>query len=168
MAPPRGVSELLTELGDGENGFGGTAVASGAMTMNRFLQQCVEDAEGKSLDPGRVPQTVFWVIDDGGTAIGIVRMRHHLNEALLVHGGHIGFFISARHRGHGYARMALALTLHELTKLGEPRALLTVNSDNLPSIAVIEANGGRLEDSAIDEETGKEYRRYWIDLTPKS
>jgi predicted acetyltransferase len=167
MTLPRGVPELLAELGDGENGFGGTAIATGSMSMTRFLQQCVEESEGKSLDPGRVPQTVFWVIDDGGTAIGMVRMRHHLSEALLVHGGHIGFYIRARQRGHGYARMALALTLNELTKLGEPRALLTVNSDNLPSIAVIEANGGRLEDSAIDAETGKEYRRYWIDLTTR-
>ena len=48
--------------------------------------------------------------------------------------------------------------------MGEKRALLTVDPGNLPSIKVIEANGGRFENTVADPETGKEFNRYWIEL----
>jgi predicted acetyltransferase len=44
------------------------------------------------------------------------------------------------------------------------RVLLTVRSDNQPSIRVIEFNGGVMEDERKDDE-GVRYRRYWIDLS---
>jgi len=55
-------------------------------------------------------------------------------------------------------------SLIELARLGEKMALLTVNPNNIPSIKVIEKNGGRFEDVSIDPETGKKIRRYWIEL----
>jgi len=54
-----------------------------------------------------------------------------------------------------------------LRKLGEKRALLTVHTNNIPSIKVIERNGGRLEDKHTDPETGKQLGRYWIELEPQ-
>jgi predicted acetyltransferase len=45
--------------------------------------------------------------------------------------------------------------------------LITTNSDNAPSIRVIETNGGVMEDERIDD-TGKPYRRYWIETTAAS
>jgi predicted acetyltransferase len=53
----------------------------------------------------------------------------------------------------------------EARALGIERALLTVDSDNEPSIRVIERNGGVMEDEGIDSTTGKLHRRYWIELT---
>jgi predicted acetyltransferase len=50
----------------------------------------------------------------------------------------------------------------ELRKIGERRAMLTVDMDNKASIKVIEANGGVLE-SVGREEDGKEFGRYWIE-----
>jgi hypothetical protein len=94
----------------------------------------------------------------------MIRVRHYLTERLLSSGGHIGFFIHSGSRGKGYAKEALRLALAELRRLGENRALLTVHSDNTSSIAVIEANEGRLENTVTDPETGKELRRYWIEL----
>ena len=64
-------------------------------------------------------------------------------------------------RRKGYGRLVLALTLAEGRKRGIDRFLLTVDSDNVGSIRVIEANGGVLEDERIYPEWGK-FLRYWI------
>ena len=161
--PPPGLVELLTDLNDGENGFGGTPVPSGKMTLQAYLQQCIERADEKNLPPGLVPQTIFWVVNDVGKVIGMVRMRHYLNEKLKNSGGHIGYYICRAERGKGYAKEALRLALRELMQMGERKALLTANMDNIASIKVIEANGGRLE-SIGHEVNSKEFGRYWIEL----
>jgi len=37
----------------------------------------------------------------------------------------------------------------------------------MPSIKVKEANGGYLEGTGVDAETGEEFARYWIDIEPQ-
>jgi len=162
--PPPGLRELLSDLGGGENGFLGTPVHAGKATLEQFLQRCCEMPDPAKVRPGYVQQTTFWVLDSSGLAVGMVRLRHYLNEKLRVRGGHLGFFIRRDQRGKGYATEALRLALVELKRMGEPRALLTVDDDNLPSIKVIESNAGQLEDIRTDPETGKKFRRYWIAL----
>jgi predicted acetyltransferase len=88
--------------------------------------------------------------------------RHELNDVLLHHGGHIGYYVRPSARGKRYGTAILDLTLAEGRKRGIERFLLTVDSNNVPSIRVIEGNGGVLEDERLDEETGRMFRRYWI------
>ncbi|HOW97063.1 MAG TPA: GNAT family N-acetyltransferase [Kiritimatiellia bacterium] len=164
-APP-GLLELLRDLGDGENGFMGTPVPSGEMGLEEYLQRCVEGPDPARLRPGLAPQTVFWMIDDDGVAVGMVRMRHSLNDRLRAHGGHIGFYVRRDRRGRGHARAALRMALAELAKRGERKALLTVATDNAPSLRVVEACGGRCDGESVDPESGRRLRRYWIDLPP--
>jgi predicted acetyltransferase/predicted GNAT family acetyltransferase len=161
---PAGLAELLADLGGGERGFGGTPVHTGEETAEQYLRRCCEMPDPAKLRPGYVPQTVYWVLDATGLAVGMVRVRHYLNEQLLRHGGHIGYYVRRDRRGRGYATAALRLALGELKKLGQPRALLTVDADNPASIRVIEANGGRMENSEVDPATARELRRYWIEL----
>lgn len=162
--PPVGLRELLEDLGNGENGYMGTPVPSGKRTLEEYLRQCVAMTDPAQVPPGLVPQTIFWALDDEGVAIGMVRMRHCLNEKLLAHGGHIGLYIRRDRRGRGNAKDILRLALAELRKTGEKRALLTVSVDNHPSIRSVVSGGGRLEDIRLDPETGKQFGRYWIDL----
>jgi len=164
LDPPPGLAELIADLGNGENGFSGTPVHTGEATLEEFLRQCRDMPDPTKLRPGLVPQTVFWVLDDDGVAIGVVRLRHYLNDRLRVHGGHIGFYIRSDRRGKGSGKRMLALALNELRKLGEERALITTNPENTASMRIIEANGGRFSDISSDPDTGAQYRRYWIHL----
>ena len=163
LTAPRGLRELLKDLGGGENGFLGTPVHTGEATLDEFLRLCCEMPDPAKLKPGLVPQTIFWMLDAAGLAVGMVRMRHCLNDKLRLHGGHLGLFVRRDQRGKGYAQEALRLALAELRRLGEERVLLTVDPENAPSIRVIERNGGRFEDLAPDPDTGKPFRRYWIE-----
>jgi len=51
--------------------------------------------------------TYFAVVDD--EIVGIVDIRHRLNDHLLKVGGHIGYGIHPSHRRKGYASSALGL-----------------------------------------------------------
>ena len=161
-SPPLGLERLLADLGDGENGFMGTPVPGGEATLAEFLQQCCDQAKAESLPEGWVPQTVLWMVDDDGQAVGMVRMRHYLDDSLLLHGGHVGFYVRKDRRGRGYATQALRATLDRLRALGQSRALLTVDADNAPSIRVIETVGGRRDTD--DSGSEQRERRYWVEL----
>ena len=163
MELPNGLEELIADLGGGENGFGGTPVANGEMTVVEYVQRCIDMTDPGKVRADMVPQTVFWALDEAGQAVGIVRMRHYLNDRLRERGGHIGYYVKRNQRGKGYGREMLRLGLLELRKLGEKRAMLTVNMDNIDSIHVIEANGGMLE-SVGKEPDGKAFGRYWVEL----
>lgn len=161
---PNKLAELLADLGTGENGFGGTPVATGELSLDEYLQYCIDRTDTTKLRPGYVPQTVFWVIDHQEEATGIVRMRHYLNDKLREHSGHIGFYIRRDQRGKGYGKETLRLALEELKKIGETKALLTVDTDNFASIRVILANGG-IFDSVGQDAEGTKFERYWIDMS---
>jgi predicted acetyltransferase len=162
--PPAGLRDLLGELGNGESGFSGTAFGRGEATLEEYLRMCCDGPDPTKLKLGLVPQTVYWLLDESGTAVGIVRVRHCLNERLLQHGGNIGFFVRAAYRGRGYGKLALRLALDELRKLGEKRALLTVNEGNTPSIRAIQSCGGQLENVISDSDGKTRTMRFWVDL----
>ena len=159
---PDGLEGFLRELGRGESGFGGTDYAPESETLEAFLQRLMDSARGMNLPPDRVPSTTFWLLEEDGPIAGMSRLRHYLNEELLHHGGHIGYYVRPGSRGRGHGTEILALTLAEGHRLGIERFLLTVQSTNAASIRVIEANGGVMEDERTDSETGEPFRRYWI------
>ena len=161
---PKQLMQMLHELGEGENGFGGTPVATGEMSLDAYLQQCIDRLQRNNLPEGLVPQSIFWILDDQNLTVGMLRLRHYLNDNLLNHGGHIGFYIRPDARGKGYGQFALNQALEILASKGQQRALLTVDIDNKASIAVITKCGGILEDTRVEASTKRSYHRYWINL----
>lgn len=164
LTPTNGLEEFLHTLGKGENGFGGTEFADEKLSLGQYLAHLVKEVNPTKIPLNRVPQTTFWILNESGTVVGMLRMRHYLNDKLLHRGGHIGFYVQPLERGKGYGKNALRLALIELARLGEKRALLTVDADNYPSIRIIECNGGELEDQRVDETSRRHFNRYWIDL----
>ena len=85
--------------------------------------------------------------------MGIVNLRHCLNEALRQGAGHIGYGIRPEYRGRGYATAALALALEEARKIvPEEEIYLSVHKDNPASLKVQLRNGAR-----VDHEDDREY-----------
>lgn len=160
--PPAGVRELLLELGAGERGFGGTSFGRGEATLEQFLAECCDGEDPVRVVPGFVPQTIFWMIDDDGRAIGMVRARHALNERLLQCGGHVGYYVRSADRRRGCATAALAEAVRFLNSLGVARVLVTASPSNEASNRVIVANGGRFDGQGCDPDSGKVVNRYWI------
>lgn len=113
-------------------------------------------------DSFKVSASTFFMVDDNDFIIGMVNIRHTLNDKLLFHGGNIGYSIRPTERGKGYAKIALFLALKECFSLGLTRVLITAEDNNVPSYRTIEALGGVMENKVLDD--GKYFRRYWIDV----
>jgi predicted acetyltransferase len=166
---PEGVAELLLELGQGENGFGGEITfLAGNLSLHDYMQTLVDAAQGKGLPEGYVPMTTSWLVGASGRAVGMSRLRHQLTPFLLEKGGNIGYYIKKSERGKGLGTLILSETLKLAQGLGLKRVLVSTWADNLPSCRVIEANGGVLEDEREAPAQTRRFRRYWIELPESS
>ena len=123
----------------------------------------LDSLEVKHPDAGYVPDSTFFCLDtDRDRMVGAVNIRHHLNERLLLNGGHIGDGVRPSERRKGVATKMIALALEECKKLGIPRVLMVCNKDNIASSKTIIRNGGILENEVVVD--GFTEQRYWIEL----
>ncbi|MDO9710119.1 GNAT family N-acetyltransferase [Paracraurococcus lichenis] len=92
----------------------------------------------------RLPGFRRWIRDGG--FCGAIGMRWQPGTPELPPHvlGHIGYAVVPWRRREGQATRALGLLLAEIAPLGLPWVELTTEPENLASIRVIEANGGRL------------------------
>ena len=113
--------------------------------------------------PNLVTATLFVAVRKTNFGIvGMIDLRHRLNDFLAEYGGHIGYSVRPDERRKGYAKRMLALVLEEARGRGISRVLITCDDDNVASARTIEANGGVFERTACLD--GEVLRRYWIEL----
>lgn len=160
--PPANLGEVLKELGAGDSRFNGTPFGRGECDLQTFLHECRDNEAGRNVPAGKVPQSTYWLVNAGDRVVGIVRVRHRLNERLLQFGGHIGYYIRPSERGKGYGKLALQLALEQTRRLGINRALLTVNPANTYSKRIVLSNGGVQDGQGVDPASGEVVDRYWI------
>ena len=151
------ILEMLADFeaaGSRQDGFFG-----GADFVYEDWLETIQLAEaGLGLPQGFVPYIQLISFAADGQAVGFLNLRLRLNDYLLQEGGHIGYSIRPAARGKGLAKEQLRQGLQVAKSKNIKRVLVTCDSDNEASRAVILANGGALEDIRA----GKE--RYWIDL----
>jgi len=117
----------------------------------------------RNLKPDRVGSDYYWLVDDEKDYfIGEVAIRHRLNDALNLRGGHIGYVIRYNEWGKGYGTLMLKLALEQAKKRGLDKVLITCNDSNIASARVMEKNGCILEN--VIEVEGQPVRRYWRSL----
>ncbi|MFC5602795.1 GNAT family N-acetyltransferase [Sporosarcina koreensis] len=110
----------------------------------------------------RVPNSNYFLVDDDDRIIGMVNIRHSLNDYLRQVDGHIGASIRPSERRKGHATYLLSEALNITDRLGIRFVLVTCNEDNIGSAAVILNNGG-VEDESFTEPHGNVIRRFWIE-----
>ena len=121
----------------------------------------------RDLRPDRVGEDTYWLVEDEQTRfIGEVVIRHRLNDALRLRGGHIGYGVRYAEWNRGCGTRLLALALEKAKALGLSPVLITCNDDNLASARVIEKNGFTLQDKVTVSKDGEARltRRYWKTL----
>ena len=127
-----------------------------------FESYC-NNLEVKDTSKGLVPDSTFFCLDeDRNIVVGAVNIRHYLNEALLLNGGHIGDGVRPSERRKGIATKMISLALDECRKLGIQKVLMVCDKDNVGSAKSIRNNGGVLENEIIVD--GVVEQRYWIEL----
>jgi len=129
-------------------------------TYEAFLNSLEQRAKGEN---PWVPSSHYFLVDDNSRIVGMVDIRHELNEFLRNIGGHIGYGIRPSKRKKGYATLLLKEALEKCKELGMHQVLVTCDEDNIGSAKVIVNNGGTEEDLFVTEE-GLMKRRFWISI----
>lgn len=141
----------------------GTAGLGDAESFDVWLKDVENRQFEDKLIDDRVPATTYLAVTvDTHHLIGMVNIRHRLNDVLKTSGGHIGYSVRASKRQMGYATEMLGLALKKCQALHIPRALVTCDQDNIASAKTIKNNHGQLAQSFMHEGTMIEH--YWIEL----
>lgn len=153
-------SECLEDLK--ETFFDSVIPISDEETFENDINKLINMRIGKDLPDNWVPQSTYWLLENGGRIIGVVIIRHKLNERLRFRGGHIAYYIRPSERNKGYGNQILSLALERCRDLNLQRVLLTCRKDNIPSSRIIKNNGGQFDSEDIDNT--QIIQRYWIEL----
>ncbi|WP_070119365.1 GNAT family N-acetyltransferase [Bacillus marinisedimentorum] len=129
-----------------------------------MIRSLEDQAEGKGLPEGWVPDSTYWLVGEDMKVLGAVNIRHSLTEQLKNAGGHIGYGIRPSERRKGYATRLLALSLEKAGEIGIGKVLVVCDEDNIASAKTIQNNGGVPDDDYVEED-GNIVKRFWIDVS---
>jgi predicted acetyltransferase len=153
--------EMLQEIWEGppQDGY---MLPPRDLDVAEQVEMLGRESRGENLPEGRVQQSTWWCQEDSGRLVGMIRLRHELNAALLHSGGSIGYIVRPSARQRGVATAMLRLALEKARELGIDRVLLTCDAENEASRRTIERNGGVLDTQPVSAD--QTWLRYWIEL----
>lgn len=147
----------------GEHHLHGSTSLQNYDDIEEWLQVERANRLPQSVESGLVSATTFVLFDDQ-TIIGMVNIRHRLNDHLRKTSGHIGYGVAPSKRRQGYATELLRYALDYCqSTLQLKEVLLTCNKNNAGSRKTIVKCKGRFEQE-VAQENGEIYEFYWIDL----
>ena len=142
---------------------------NGSAGLNRFssikdwLEELKKRSSEATVPEGLVPSSTYLGIrEKDNYIVGMIDIRHYLNEYLTQVGGNIGYSVRKSERNKGYAKQMLKLALEKCKELKIKKVLITCDEDNIASEKVILSANAKFEDiRCID---GENKKRFWIEL----
>ncbi len=140
----------------------GSALLGEYNTFIEWYKDLVNNSSEETVAEGWVPSTTLLGVDENDRIVGMIDIRHRLNDYLAQFGGHIGYSVRKDERRKGCATQMLKQALEVAKQLGIDKVLLTCEKENDASAATIRKAGGVLENEVYDD--GVLTQRYWINI----
>lgn len=152
-----------------EESLAESPVINGSAGLDRFssIEVWLEELKKRSCEDtvpkGLVPSSTYLAVrEKDNYIVGMIDIRHYLNEYLTQVGGNIGYGVRKTERNKGYAKQMLKLALEKCKELKIKKVLITCDEDNIASEKVILSANAKLED--IRNVDGENKKRFWIEL----
>ena len=152
-----------------EESLAESPIINGSAGLDRFssIEVWLEELKKRSCEDtvpkGLVPSSTYLAVrEKDNYIVGMIDIRHYLNEYLTQVGGNIGYGVRKTERNKGYAKQMLKLALEKCKDLKIKKVLITCDEDNIASEKVILSANAKLED--IRNVDGENKKRFWIDL----
>jgi len=126
---------------NGEMIINGSELLDKTESYDEWLASVTANASPETVDPQWVVTDTFFAADDSGRIVGVIDLRHTLNE-FLKDFGNSGYSVRPSERRKGYATRMLGLLLTVAKDCGMSEMQLSVERSNVPSVKTISRNGG--------------------------
>ena len=161
----REIAAYRAEFAGNQRDLAGVGALKRTADPMEWLADCANRADPARVPPGKVLATQFvYVRKRDQKIVGMIDLRHELNDYLCRFGGHIGYSVRPSERLKGYGTRMLAAALEEARKTGLSRVLVTCDESNEGSRKVILRNGGQYENTVEEPGEPEKVERYWITL----
>ena len=141
----------------------GSAGLDRLSSIEIWLEELKKRSCEDTVPEGLVPSSTYLgVREKDNYIVGMIDIRHYLNEYLTQVGGNIGYSVRKTERNKGYAKQMLKLALGKCRDLKMKKVLITCDEDNIASEKVILSANAKFED--IRSADGENKKRFWIDL----
>ena len=130
-------------------------------SYDEWLTSVTDNTSNDTVNPSWVVTDTYFAFDEDDSIVGIIDLRHELNDFLMGF-GNCGYSVRPSQRRKGYATEMLKLILERAHQIGMDKLQLSVERSNEASVKTITKNGGKYERSFTFE--GEEADVYMIYL----
>ena len=130
----------------GEMIINGSELLDKTDSYEEWLKSVTDNTSPDTVNPDWVVTDTFFAVDEAGMIVGIIDLRHTLND-FLKDFGNSGYSVRPSERRKGYATEMLRQVLQVAKQAGLQEVHLSVERNNEPSVKTIIKNGGTYERS---------------------